>query len=154
MVRLVPMTEADFEAYLDYSLPSYAQEHVRAGNWPAGEAAERAQRQYAELLPDGVETEGHFLYTLWDGDLEVGALWFMIRDWGAWRKVFVCDVQIHEPYRRQGYASAAFHLLEEWAQKKGLDGIALHVFAHNGPARALYQKLGFAETDLWMSKKL
>jgi RimJ/RimL family protein N-acetyltransferase len=36
----------------------------------------------------------------------------------------------------------------------GLDKIALHVFAHNHAARAMYKKLGYQTTDVMISKKL
>jgi RimJ/RimL family protein N-acetyltransferase len=156
MVQLVPMSEADLEAYLAYALPDYAQEHVRAGNWPADEALERAQQQFDELLPEGVATEDHYLYTIQEeaSATEVGVLWFMARDWGGRPRAFVLDVRIHEAFRRRGYASQALAALEDRVCALGLTGIVLHVFGHNRPARALYQKLGFVETDLWMAKDL
>jgi ribosomal protein S18 acetylase RimI-like enzyme len=36
----------------------------------------------------------------------------------------------------------------------GLAGIALHVFGHNQSARALYEKLGYAPTNLNLYKPL
>ena len=44
--------------------------------------------------------------------------------------------------------------LEETVRALGLDEIRLHVFGHNGAARALYRKLGFVETNVMMAKQL
>ncbi len=52
-MQLVPMTDAEFTAYLAVLLPDYAAEHVRAGNWTAEEAEEKAAAQTREILPDG-----------------------------------------------------------------------------------------------------
>ncbi len=40
------------------------------------------------------------------------------------------------------------------AQKRGLSGIALHVFGQNTGAQALYQKLGYLPTNINMFKPL
>jgi ribosomal protein S18 acetylase RimI-like enzyme len=44
--------------------------------------------------------------------------------------------------------------LENVAREKGVEKIGLHVFGHNAAARALYQKVGYIETNVNMSKKI
>jgi ribosomal protein S18 acetylase RimI-like enzyme len=39
-------------------------------------------------------------------------------------------------------------------REMGITTIALHVFKHNHPARAMYEKLGYVGTDTMMSKEL
>ncbi|WP_139116750.1 GNAT family N-acetyltransferase, partial [Paenibacillus polymyxa] len=51
-------------------------------------------------------------------------------------------------------AKEALARLEDKAKDLGVRKISLHVFAHNETARKLYEKTGFLETDVIMSKKL
>jgi hypothetical protein len=45
-------------------------------------------------------------------------------------------------------------LLEEQVRALGLDQIALNVFGGNEVARSLYRSLDYAETAVWMRKRL
>jgi hypothetical protein len=51
MVRLLPMSQTEFEAYLESSVQEYAQKHVRAGNWRAEMALQMAEDSFHRLLP-------------------------------------------------------------------------------------------------------
>lgn len=156
MVRLVPMTDAEFETYTARLIPDYAQEHVEAGNWSPEEALERSERQVRELLPEGPRTPNQFVYTIQDERTEttVGILWFARQQRRAAWEAYVYDIEIDEEYRRRGYGSDAFRALEEKVRGLGLSTISLHVFGHNRAARAMYEGLGYVETDIWMSKTL
>ena len=155
-MRLVPMSEADYTAYLERLLPEYAAEHVRAGNWPAGHAEAMAQAQLQAILPDGVHTPDHYLYLLRvEGETDpVGQLWLGVMRQSGSPRAFIYDIEIYERFRRRGYATQALQAAEDQARELGLNSIALHVFGHNTGARALYEKLGYAVTDLVMAKDL
>lgn len=58
MVELVPMSEAEFAAYLERAVREYADEKVRAGNWTQAIALERSRAEYDQLLPQGLATPG------------------------------------------------------------------------------------------------
>lgn len=60
-IRLMPMTEEDFKTYQVYSIQHYAMEKVKAGTWTVAEAMEKAEEQFAALLPNGIETNNHHL---------------------------------------------------------------------------------------------
>jgi RimJ/RimL family protein N-acetyltransferase len=45
--------------------------------------------------------------------------------------------------RRQGIGLALMQEAEEWARRVGVRKLELHVFPHNVPAIALYEKLGY-----------
>jgi ribosomal protein S18 acetylase RimI-like enzyme len=66
----------------------------------------------------------------------------------------VYDVRIDEAFQRRGYATQAFQKLETLVRDMGMSAISLHVFGHNTAARALYEKLGFATTNVMMSKQI
>ncbi len=65
---------------------------------------------------------------------------------------FIYDFGLHPPFRGKGYAKEALARLEDKAKDLGVRKISLHVFAHNETARKLYEKTGFLETDVIMSK--
>lgn len=155
MVHLTPMTEAEFQAFLQPAIEEYAQEHVKSGRWRAEEAAEKSAEEFRQLLPDGLATPDHYLYAIKDDrGTNVGMLWFAVTERGGKRGAFVYNVQIDEQFQRRGYATQAFQALEALARDMGLAAISLHVFGHNTAARALYEKLGFVTKNLFMSKTI
>jgi GNAT superfamily N-acetyltransferase len=156
MIQLTPMTETEFTTYLDVTLAEYAQDHVKAGNWSAEEALAQAEKQVQQMLPDGLATENQHFFIVKDDDTStpVGILWFAIQNRGGRRRAFVLDIRIDEPFRRKGYGTATFKAMEDMVKEMGLDTIGLHVFGHNHPARAMYKKLGYVETDVMMAKTL
>jgi RimJ/RimL family protein N-acetyltransferase len=155
MVRLEPMSEAEFRDYLEPAIADYAEEHIRSGQWGPDQALEESRREFTELLPDGLDTPDQYLYSIKDATgTNVGMLWFAARDRNGERSAFVYDVRIGEQFQRRGYGSQAFHALEAIARDMGITTIGLHVFGHNTAARALYEKLGFATTNLIMKKTI
>ena len=156
MLQLVPMTEKEFRAFRAEDVAHYAQEHVRAGRWSQEESLPLAEHEFDELLPDGVATPKHYLFSLKDEALgtEVGRLWFAVHEEGGEATAFVYNIVIFEAFRRQGYGMQAMQALEEKVRELGLSNISLHVFGHNHAARAMYEKLGYATTNVMMRKAL
>ncbi len=152
---LVPMTEAEFSAYADEAVPAYAAEKVAAGQWAPDEALALSRRSLAELLPQGLRTPDHHLYTVRDGEgVAVGVLWMAVQARAGVRIAYVYDVAIRAGHRRRGHAQRAFAALEEEARALGLGGVALHVFGHNTAAQALYAALGYRPTNINLYKPL
>ena len=156
MVRLVPMNEAEYQAYIDTAIREYAEDKVQAGNWQPEEALERSAQDFHKLLPAGVTTRDQYLYNIEDETLgtKVGIIWLARIMQGAQPIMFIYDFRIDEPFRRKGYGEQALRAAEERAKALGLDTIALHVFGFNHGARALYEKLGYEITNINMAKKL
>ncbi len=148
-VRLRPMTEAEYTIYREYAVGEYAKDKIAAGNWKPEEALQHANAEFSASMPSG----DNFLYVIEavsDGQ-PVGILWLTVEPSG---NGFIYDFEINEGSRRQGYATEALAELEIIAREKGVEKIGLHVFGHNQAARALYQKLGYIETNVNMSKKI
>jgi len=150
------MTENEFQAYRQRAVEEYAQEHVRAGNWHPSEALQKAEKEFLQLLPDGVASKNHYLLSLEDDHsaVQVGMIWFAVRDKASHPSAFIYDFVIYKEFRRQGYGRQTLTVLEEKAKELGLDTISLHVFGHNQAAIALYQQAGYETTSLYMAKKL
>lgn len=154
MVRLVPMTDSEFETYLEKTVPEYAADKVQAGDWSEDEALERSRQSYNHLLPQGVKTENNYLFRilLEESGEKIGVLWIkheVPRPHG-----FIYDIALDEAQRGKGYGKQAMLALEEIAKELGLETIALHVFAYNTVAMKLYDKLGYKVTSQNMTKKL
>ena len=156
MIRLIPMNEANYQAYRSTAIADYAQDHVDAGNWTAENALDSATQQYHELLPDGLHSKDNYLFSIGDEETQtiVGMLWFAVMEHSGHRRAFVFDVKIDEAFRRRGYGEQAFRALETKVRELGLHTISLHVFGHNLPARAMYEKLGYITTNVQMSKNI
>ncbi len=156
MVRLLPMTDEDFEQFMEISMRDQAQGQVMAGTWTAEEADERIQELRAQFLPDDQATPNHFFYRIEDqgAGRKVGGLWYTIVEGEGGRQVFVVDIQVYDAYRRQGYGTRAFRIMEEQVREMGVPTISLHVFNHNRAARAMYEKLGYTGSGAMMFKDL
>jgi ribosomal protein S18 acetylase RimI-like enzyme len=154
MVSLRGMTEGEFEVFLAESIPEYATEKVKAGNWDAKEALRRSREEHTKLLPEGLTSPNQNLYVVELDGNPVGRLWLSLDADVAGGAGFVYDLFVEEPFRRRGIAAQAMVLLEKEAVRLGLRSLALHVFGYNLPARALYQKLGYEITNINMSKDL
>ena len=156
MIELVEMSGERFPAYRENLIREYAREKVRAGVWSPEEAPRLAQTGTDELLAQGTDTEGHYLYLLRDRatEEEVGVLWIAIRDSDAGKSVWIYDIEIDETFRRRGHATRALQAVEKKAAELGAEKLELHVFGHNPGARALYERSGFTPTSIVMSKRL
>ena len=68
MVRLIPMTATDFQVYLEEDTKRYAQERVRVGDWHPTDALQKSREEHQQLLPDGIATKNHYLFSEFRGD--------------------------------------------------------------------------------------
>ena len=155
MTVLRSMSKLEYEAWLEESIPAYAEDKVASGQWTKEASLERSRKENDELLPQGIKTPDNYFYTIVDEKLNpVGMLWFAVKTKFNSRIAYVFDVSISQHRQREGHAFRAFTALEAEGQKLGLSGIALHVFGHNAGARALYAKLGFHPTNISLFKAL
>jgi ribosomal protein S18 acetylase RimI-like enzyme len=150
------MTEDEFKVYLKRSIESYAQEHVKAGNWDSSDALQKAEKEFFQLLPDGIASKQQHLLSIEDGDtgVQVGLIWFAEKLQASRPSAFIYDFLIYEEYRKKGYGKQTLTTLEEKVKELGIETISLHVFGHNQAAIDLYQKAGYEVTDLHMAKKV
>jgi len=156
MVRLVPMTESEFKIYRQTHLEGYAQEHVKAGNWDSSDALQKAEKEFLQLLPDGVASKKQHLLSIEDGHsgMKVGLIWFAEKDQASRPSAFIYDFLIYEEYRKKGYGKQTLTALEEKVKELGIETISLHVFGHNKIAINLYQSAGYQINDMIMAKKI
>jgi ribosomal protein S18 acetylase RimI-like enzyme len=147
------MTQAEFDAWYPHVQEGYVADIVRAG---VDEDAARAKaaRDFPHYLPDGLATEGQWLYTVESDGEAVGALWVTEREDDFGRTLFILDVEIDEAMRGRGLGKAAMLLAEEEARRRGIERVTLNVFGGNDVARSLYRSLDYAEAAVYMQKSL
>jgi ribosomal protein S18 acetylase RimI-like enzyme len=145
------MTQAEFDAWLPDAVDHYASD-IAGGGLSEEAARAKADRDFPRLLPDGLATQGQWLYIVeHDGDA-VGMLWLAEREDDFGRNLFVYDVLIDEEHRGRGLGKAAMALAEDEARRRGITRVTLNVFGGNDVARNLYRSLGYSETAIYMMK--
>ena len=156
-VRLEPMSRDEYDAYRVTAEREYADSLRDSGSMPEAEAVEKSVADYARLLPDGFDTEGHRFWTAYDAsgdDGAVGMLWLHLRPSSEGLTAFGYDVAVREELRRSGYGRAIMLAAEAECRALGVVSVGLNVFGHNLGARALYEQMGFEVTGISMTKRL
>ncbi len=155
MTRIRPMTSGEFTHWRAQSTPAYAADKVRTGRWPEQGALAEAEKELSSLLPQGLATAGHWLFTIEsESEHSVGAIWLARAERPAGPVGYIYDLVIWPEHRRHGHAARAMRALEQEAIRLGFGGLALHVFGHNASARSLYVSLGYEPTNINMFKPL
>ena len=156
MVRLVPMSEAQFQAYLEHAVADYAQSHLKAGDCDESDAMTLAQADYESLLPEGLSTKGQHLYALHaDGEADpVGMVWFASRERRGKNSAYIYDLQVRPELRGKGYGKATLEALDAMLLGMGIRRVSLNVFGWNTGAKALYERHGFTVAAIGMVKDL
>lgn len=143
-----------FAAYRRHAIVHHARDKADSSVWSPGEAPVRAAGEFDGLLPEGTETERRFVYEIHDAPEVVGVVWFVLQTTGNGRAVWIYDVQVFDRFRRRGYATRALRATEQRARELGADRVQLHVFGHNAPARALYERMGYEPISIVLSRRL
>ena len=155
MLKIETMTDADFQLYLRKAIPQYAYDQVRGGNWRPEESVGRAQAEFRQTLPNGPNTEGHHLLTIFDAEgHKVGMAWWAMNQRGAQKIAFLADFFVFGEFRHKGYENEALALLEQDAKAQGVSRIELQVFAHNAEDREMYKNNDFTEVSVYLGKDI
>lgn len=81
-------------------------------------------------------------------ELREGSPAFAPKTWAA-----IEDIYVASDHRSLGIGHALFEACQEWARKKGADGVSLQVAAANTRARKFYEELGFREVSVYQVKE-
>jgi RimJ/RimL family protein N-acetyltransferase len=155
-LKLRPIREDEFPAFVAASRAGYAEDVERHGHVPRVEAQRKAAEDMARLFPGDQPAEGQTVLVVEDDETgeAVGRVWFTVRDHLRRTSAWLYDITIDERVRGRGYGRQAMLLLEEEVRRLGLERLALNVFGGNERARSLYLSLGYTEDSVWMGKEL
>ncbi|NNG38705.1 GNAT family N-acetyltransferase [Flexivirga sp. ID2601S] len=143
-LTLRPMTPAHYADFARFSADHYARELLAAGAAPSLAAAESAAREsFARLLPDGLDTRGHWMWTAFAGDAAVGMLWIEMQP----ERAFIFNIEVGPAHRRKGHATQILRAGAEQTRIAGRGTLALNVWGHNTGAKRLYDAAGYLTTD-------
>jgi ribosomal protein S18 acetylase RimI-like enzyme len=153
-VSVRTMTPEQYERWSEQSMRSYAQDVATASGQPLALALERAQDQFAQLLPDGVDTAHTWLLTIVDeAGTEIGVLWIGPHPQRP-DAAYIYEIEIDEAHRGRGLGRAAMTAAERLVADAGITEIGLNVFGFNARARSLYDSLGYRVVATQMTKTL
>lgn len=155
-VTLTPMTEKDYNTFLESVVFAYSKDCIESGRWTPEVAIQNSVVDTKRYLPEGWHTPGNYFFSIVEPNQEqvVGYIWGAIEEKYEQKSMLVCDIEIHASYRRKGYATAAFNAFEEFVSELGIPVLELHVFYHNEAATGLYKKLGFETISTNMQKRI
>jgi ribosomal protein S18 acetylase RimI-like enzyme len=152
-VTFRPMTQVEYQQLRSWLDEDYAREVAKAMGVSIEEGRAAAEKQLAELLKDGLQTEGHYLWKIVAEDgTAVGDLWVLVEP--SKERAFIYFIGIDEAYRGKGYSRAAMQALETTVKPMGASRIDLSVFGDNATAINLYQSLGYQVLGMGMRKPI
>ncbi|NUT19147.1 MAG: GNAT family N-acetyltransferase [Hamadaea sp.] len=139
------MSAEEFGPWWHEQIIGYAESFVLNGLLTEEQARERAEKQSGELLPSGLDTPLHDIYTIVAEDKPVASIWVCHEV--EPNTSFVFDVVVDEGHRGKGYGRAAMVAAEQSALAHGSQTLGLNVFGHNDVALGLYTSLGYRPTS-------
>ncbi|MFB7915568.1 GNAT family N-acetyltransferase [Streptomyces sp. NPDC056061] len=136
-----PMTEAEYPAWLASEKLAYTGDIVRAGSLSAEEAERKADRDFAELLPDGLTTPSTTLLVLEAAGEQVGTGW--LKHGHLPGVTYGYSLHIEERHRGRGLGRAAMAVGERATVAGGDDVLMFTVWGGNEVAMNLYTSAGY-----------
>jgi len=90
-ISLERMTQLDYDNFYENSIYEYANEHIKSGNWKKEGAIARARKAFENLLPNGLATDGEYLFSIFNSNENIGYCWLHFS--GDNNKSFIYDIQ-------------------------------------------------------------
>ena len=139
LIVFEPMLESDLDAVQDVESQAYAQPWSRRHFHDSLKAGYPAMLLLAQALPGEVVHPPRA-----DGRVLLGYLVAM----PGVEEVHLLNITVAPAHQRQGWARFMLDALALWSRGQGAQWLWLEVRQSNAPARALYQRCGFAQVGL------
>lgn len=136
-----PMRQDEFARWRQEEFTAFAHDISDAFLHDLPQALERSEREFDELMPDGLATENTSTVRLDTAEGAVATIWLMhhYQPDTTW----VGSVTVEPAHRGQGHGRAAMLVGEQETVRAGDGHLGLNVFASNPVARRLYESLGY-----------
>ena len=162
-VGLEPVSQSEYEAFVDAQIEEFAHEKVRAGHWRAEDARDLSRHAVESFLPKDGSRPGHRVWKVVAAQgARVGWIWVgppPIQALAVPSKRWLYQITIEASERGRGYGRAALAAVEALLAGEGVRELYLHVFRWNVVARSLYDSSGYevvedSDTETGMRKTL
>lgn len=151
-LELETLDQTAFDQFMAALRIRYVHDRERSNLLSTQEAEQFTDQQWASILPDGRNTEGHHFFKLVDSGRRIGASWVFID--AATDAAFIYELFLEEDERGKGFGRKALDALQQFSKSQGAKTLALNVFANNLRARKLYDSFGFAPVSTDMIKPI
>ena len=142
MIDLRKMTNTELVKFNKLCIDDLSE--VFSLSMPEVAAKRKAEEEQYALLPKGINTKDHFLFTITQDKKKVGSIWFAKLEKNQKDIAFIFYVGIDEILRGKGFGTSAMEMIEIEIKKIGLNSIRLHVLKDNLAAIKMYRKLGYS----------
>lgn len=151
-ISLIKMTKNEFEMYFADKIKRYSLALSQNVHEDIEDFYTKAVNQLNNLLPDGINTSGHYLFNIINEIEKIGYIW--IKKDKEMNTAFLYEIYIFNEFRNMGYGTITMIKIEEWMRQQELLFLKLHVFGNNKEARRLYERIGFEIAGVNMFKKV
>lgn len=150
-VKVVKMTQEDFELVKGKMIADYTKEKIKYGIWAEEEALELSKETFNTLLAKGINTENNYLYNVIDEEgNKVAYVWFARRGTEA----YLYNIDIFEAYKDKVDYKDLYTLIEDVIFSTDATKISIHIFGYNSELIEKYKEYGFDILDVTLGKKL
>ncbi|OQY42809.1 MAG: hypothetical protein B6227_00910 [Fusobacteriia bacterium 4572_74] len=150
MLKLVRMSETDFNMVKGKMIADYAKDKIKVGYWSEREALELSKEALDEILKDGISTPNHYLLNAYEDEIKVGFVWMNEFN----NEIFVNNTCIFEEFQEKEYELEFIELIEEKANELDIKKINIHSYGYNEKNIAVYKKMGYDITDIYLNKEI
>ena len=154
MMTLELMSENDFMAFMRKSVPEYAYDQMKAGNWGANEAMTRARAEFQQMLPNGPATPNQHLRVMVMDGRKVGMVWYFVDTRHQFPKAFLIDFFVFPEERNKGYEAQAMAVFESEALALGVRRVELQIFTHREDEVHFYLGQAYRQVSVFLAKDL
>ncbi|MCH0543418.1 GNAT family N-acetyltransferase [Streptomyces sp. MUM 203J] len=136
-----PMTPAEYPRWLASEKASYADDIVRAGALSPEQAVRKSDRDFAELLPEGLATPDNTFLVLEAAGEQIGTGW--LKHGHLPGVTYGYSLHIEEEHRGKGHGRAAMAAGEQATLAVGDSALMFAVWGGNRVAMNLYTSVGY-----------
>ncbi|MER6568803.1 GNAT family N-acetyltransferase [Streptomyces sp. NPDC001093] len=136
-----PMTQAEYPHWLAFEKAAYVGDIVRSGALSHEEAVRKSDRDFADLIPQGLATPDNTFLVLEDRGEDIGTGW--LKHGHLPGVTYGYSLHIKEQHRGNGYGRAAMAAGEQATLEAGDTTLMFTVWGGNEVAMNLYTSAGY-----------
>lgn len=136
-----PMAPAEYPEWLAFQKVAYADDIVRAGAMSRDEAVRKSDRDFAKLIPDGLQTPDNTFLVLEAAGEPIGTGW--LKHGHLPGVTYGYSLHVQEQHRGKGHGRIAMAVGEQATLAAGDSALMFTVWGGNEVAMNLYTSAGY-----------